>query len=484
MGYPPCHGKWFARFGHYIYGNQNAVTIYGGRAPFHFSSPADLAPQIPRLREEFRWVQELPVSWMRDLDRYLIRLGEFMSAPVAQMNERELWAHIEEIVAHGVRYFRPNIAISITQAVLCSVLARMIALVAPQGEARPLLNALLAWTETKTGQINKELFELGQIARMNPALEAMLRTSSSRRIIAEEMLAAFPEFGSRFSKFLEDHGHCEIEFDAMQPPWRDAPWVVLDNVRAILSSPMQQTPAQREREVKIEAQQAELRLYNLVPADLHFFYHEVIRLARTYTALDDLEHYETARLNRPLRRALRELGRRLVARGVIKEPMHIFHAHRDQLRDAVNDGSSAAWTTLRHAITAQHAAYLSDAAREPEWVLGEPAPAPDEGECLSGLPGSPGIVEGEAYSVLSTDDFAGFPKGAILIARTTSPAWTPLFYIASAVVTASGGPLSHGAVTAREMRIPAVMAVRDCVSRFKNGQRVRVDGTSGRVYAL
>jgi pyruvate,water dikinase len=44
--------------------------------------------------------------------------------------------------------------------------------------------------------------------------------------------------------------------------------------------------------------------------------------------------------------------------------------------------------------------------------------------------------------------------------------------------------LSHGAVTAREMRIPAVMAVRDAMSKLRNGDRVRVDGASGRVEVL
>jgi phosphoenolpyruvate-protein kinase (PTS system EI component) len=63
----------------------------------------------------------------------------------------------------------------------------------------------------------------------------------------------------------------------------------------------------------------------------------------------------------------------------------------------------------------------------------------------------------------------------------THPTRTPLFDCAAAVITESGGPLSQGAVTAREMRIPAVMSVRDCMARLENGRRVRVEGTEGRV---
>jgi phosphoenolpyruvate synthase/pyruvate phosphate dikinase len=67
------------------------------------------------------------------------------------------------------------------------------------------------------------------------------------------------------------------------------------------------------------------------------------------------------------------------------------------------------------------------------------------------------------------------------VARTTTPAWTPLFYSASAVITESGGPLSHGAVTAREIGLPAVMGVRGALSALRDGERVRVNGTVGTV---
>lgn len=73
------------------------------------------------------------------------------------------------------------------------------------------------------------------------------------------------------------------------------------------------------------------------------------------------------------------------------------------------------------------------------------------------------------------------PAGSILVARTTNPAWTALFYQAVGVITESGGALSHGAVTARELGIPAVMSVRDATRLFENGQRVRIDGLQGTV---
>lgn len=109
----------------------------------------------------------------------------------------------------------------------------------------------------------------------------------------------------------------------------------------------------------------------------------------------------------------------------------------------------------------------------PEWVLGVAPAEPVAGRTLTGLPGSPGEAEGPVFLVRGMEDFMVFPKGAVLVARTTNPTWTPLFYSARAVITESGGPLSHGAVTACEMQIPAVMFVRNCMSVLKNDQRVR-----------
>ncbi len=106
------------------------------------------------------------------------------------------------------------------------------------------------------------------------------------------------------------------------------------------------------------------------------------------------------------------------------------------------------------------------------------------GDVMRGLPGAPGVAEGPVRLLRSHDDFCNFESGSVLVARTTNPAWTPLFYSAVAVITESGGPLSHGAVTAREFRIPAVMSVRGVLGRLTEGQMVRVDGGRGTVTVL
>ncbi len=489
LGFPPFSGKWFAKFGHYIYGNQNAVELYARRAPFAVRSPDELRAAIPQLREQFGWVQDLPVAWMRDLDHYLVTLGRFQAEPLEGKTPLAIWRHVLAVNEHGAEYFLPNIAISIAQGTIYRILHGLLKLAIGPTDADVLFDHLMAWCETKTGQINKELFELALLARQNGALENWILGTPSRELIARERLAEYPGFHAQFQRFLRDHGHREVDFDAYAATWSEAPWIVLDNLRLILQTPMDRAPKEKERELKMRAQQAEVTLFAKLPSDLHFFFHELVRLARVYTSLDDLEHYQTTRLTPVLRRGLNALGERLVQRGIIVEPMDVFFAHQNQIERAVTVDSPDAWKQFSAQVRQQKAAYLADQARRPEWILGQSEPASgtafsEGGDVLTGLPGSPGVAEGPVFLVLTPDDFAKFPKGAVLVARTTNPTWTPLFYSAAAVVTESGGPLSHGAVTAREMRIPAVMSVKESLTRLQNGQRVRVDGAAGRVELL
>jgi pyruvate,water dikinase len=69
--------------------------------------------------------------------------------------------------------------------------------------------------------------------------------------------------------------------------------------------------------------------------------------------------------------------------------------------------------------------------------------------------------------------------GDVLVTVSTEPPWTPLFATASAIVTDSGGVLSHSAVVAREYRIPAVVGTGNATSTFQDGQLLEVDGNAG-----
>lgn len=508
MGLPPFDDKWFVMRDFYIYGNQTAVDLYAGRLPTKMlSSVETITESLPEIASQFGWVQELPVRWMRDLDTYLMGIGKLSHEPLEDKSLAEVWDHVIAISDLGTEYFRPNIAISLTQQTLYGALSHMLEMAVDKETAQLVFERLLASTETKTSQVNAELWELSRSVRSNPELLSTLRSHTGEAGLA--VLDDFPAFFEEFATFLAKHGHRELDFDAYHPTWVEAPHIVLDQVR-LLADRATNASADSDLERKVLQSETERAVINAAPEKLRYLLQEVIRLARAYTALDDLEHYQTTRLTLPMRRALRELGRRLVDQGVLTDPMDVYFINFEPLDAAIRAGDSAsadgsagdsagadhsadsgdgqhspaeALAGLSAIAEKNKAGYQDAVARTPEWEHGRAPEVGDatDGDFIKGTAGSPGEVTGEVFVVHSPEDFSSFPDGAILVARTTNPAWTALFYQASGVITESGGALSHGAVTARELGLPAVMAVRDATSRFTSGQTVSVNGSTGTV---
>lgn len=482
MGLPPLQGDWFGWFDHYVYGNQNAVALVGSFRPLRARTPQELTAEIPTLRRRFGWVLELPVHWARDLDRYLIRLGRLQVMSLDEASVPEIIQHINHALEVATEYFMPNIAISMTQAFLHRLLHALVGMAAGPDKALAIVDGLLAGCETKTAVVNRELHELAQLAkRVHPAVGQALLELGGAEFLGQGQLARFPEFAGRLQRFLEDHGHREMDMDYYHPTWSEQPSIVLDALALILRG-QPEDPAETARKQRIRYSETEHQFLGRVPEELRFFFREMIRLARTYTALDDLEHYQTTRINPIARRAALALGRRLQERGTLEAAQDVFFLRKADLDHLLETFPHEPREELRRKALEGRAAYRAALDSKPEWARGERTVCSlmtDDANMLRGLPGSPGCVTGPCFRVLEPSDFARFPKNAILIARTTNPAWTPLFYSARGLVTESGGPLSHGAVTAREMALPAVMSVRDVLSRVRDGQTVTVDGTQG-----
>ena len=103
---------------------------------------------------------------------------------------------------------------------------------------------------------------------------------------------------------------------------------------------------------------------------------------------------------------------------------------------------------------------------------------------ITGLGGSPGVVEGIARVVLREDQFDEVKAGDVLVCQMTNPAWVVLFTKIVGLVTDAGGTVSHPAVLSREFGIPAVVGTSVATQQIKNGDRIRIDGTSGVVEIL
>ena len=112
------------------------------------------------------------------------------------------------------------------------------------------------------------------------------------------------------------------------------------------------------------------------------------------------------------------------------------------------------------------------------------AKAVGAGDTVTGYAGAAGRVEGVVRLLEAPEQGDHLQAGEVLVAVTTNVGWTPLFPRAAAVVTDVGAPLSHAAIVARELGIPAVVGCVDATTRLRTGDRVRVDGGRGVVEIL
>lgn len=483
MGMPPFDDHWFELFDNYVYGNETAVRLFTAGQQVAFDSLDGLRKLLPVIRERYQWVVQLPVAWARDLDWYLLRLGALSAVDLEPLTEEQLWRQIGEINAAGSRYFLPNIAISITHGIIHRMLYQLVTMLVGPQEGPALYDSLTCFCETKTNLVNNDLHYLARLVREDRTLQSLLSRMDRRAIWREGKLRSFPRFADAFETFLANHGHREVDFDTYVPTWSGQPWVVLENVRLMAAREEPHDPATREIELRERQHNAERNLSALVPEDLRYFTLELVRLARAYTALDDLEHYETTRLSIPFRRAIVELGARMKAGGILRAADEIFFLRKQTIERWIGGELTAREVEVEAQKNQQ--AYAANRQRTPSFVLHEePQDDGSAADAFRGLPGSPGVAEGVVFRLHGVEDFGRFPAGSVLVARTTNPAWTPLFHSSCAVITESGGPLSHGAVTAREVGIPAVMSVRGALALLRDGDRVRVNGTAGTVVRL
>jgi pyruvate,water dikinase len=169
-------------------------------------------------------------------------------------------------------------------------------------------------------------------------------------------------------------------------------------------------------------------------------------------------------------------GRKLVAAGILQDVDDVFFLHFDEIAGA----TPADKDRLRALIVERRKdlEYWRDVV--PPAVIGETAELPaDEGGTIKGVGASKGVARGTARVIMKLEDAGRLQPGEVLVARTTTSAWTPLFLTAAAVITDSGGMLSHCAVVAREYELPAVVATYSATHKIRDGALVTVDGTAG-----
>lgn len=116
-------------------------------------------------------------------------------------------------------------------------------------------------------------------------------------------------------------------------------------------------------------------------------------------------------------------------------------------------------------------------------AIGRPSPRTDSAG-IQGVPISPGVAEGQVQFLRHPSDWQPTTQAVILVCTTADPAWVPLFRQVAGVIMDTGGVLSHGAIVARELGLPAIGGVSAAEHRLRAGQRVRINGSTGTVEVL
>ena len=210
--------------------------------------------------------------------------------------------------------------------------------------------------------------------------------------------------------------------------------------------------------------------------------------ARQLMGMRENPKFFVVRLLYALRQEYVNSGKDFVALGIFHEPDDIFFLTNPEMV-ALAKGEKRDWQEL---IAARRRDFDRELSRKliPRVLLSDGRAfyegiVSDEGavDQLSGSPVSPGRAEGQVRVVLDPRK-ANLEAGEIMVCKGTDPSWTPLFLTASGLIMETGGMMTHGAVVAREYGIPAIVGVDRVIDRLKTGQRVLMDGSSGRIVIL
>jgi phosphohistidine swiveling domain-containing protein len=346
-------------------------------------------------------------------------------------------------------------------------------------------------TGNVTMETNKHLWDLAQVAKASPTVTDLLRTRDAAEVVERlEQMEEGQVFLRALHMFLEEYGHREIRMDVLYPTWGEDPAPVLGFVRGYLDAGEDHSPYRQQARLVKEREELTSTVLGQVEQDLlgrtlvSPVFRWVLGHAQANTRERDTAHFELTRVFPPIRRLLLELGPRWTARGLINQPDDIFFLRLEEIEEMAQ-----APRPMQDVVQARRAEFEENKLRPwPDIIRGDqeihsqgPSDEGLDGQ-LQGIASSPGMVSGVARVIRGPHEFGRLQKDDILVAPLTNPAWTPLFAIASAVITEVGGILSHGAIVAREYGIPAVMSVAGATARVRDGDRITVDGDRGLVH--
>jgi pyruvate,water dikinase len=353
-----------------------------------------------------------------------------------------------------------------------------------------LLKHLQRWTELTLSEFARQSLRPSVLAavamgNLEQALKKSIGPEAAAGLVRAALTGVHPEPDADLpaalakladgqvtqDEFLRDFGHRgPQEMELSRPRWNEAP--------ELLQKPGTQPPARKQQFVEEDFFRQFVEEAKL-PATRAEALRADFRKARLYSALRETSKHFLMMGYALIRRVLVELDRRHHLRGGVffLTPDELPRlVTGEKLDDLVAERRQAHSLALSLDVPAVLFSDNLDAIGRPVLVSG----ATD----MNGTPLSHGVAEGPALVLEDPQAADAAAYGYILVCPSTDPAWVPLFLRAKGLVMETGGVLSHGAIVAREFGLPAVAGIPNVQRRLRTGQRIRVDGNSGRVQVI
>ena len=332
-------------------------------------------------------------------------------------------------------------------------------------------------------------FNLAQLVQKRTALMTLLNAASETFLHDLPNVQGGQEFLTALETHLERYGHQIASFDLSLPTLADDPRPVLKAIQAFLDG--QESPIERQHLMAARREEAVALALSRLSERKRRKFLDLLETAQHAARTREDALFDVGLAWTQMHRCAFELGNRLMQANVITQAKDVFWLTWEEIRIALTDRTSLATLVAKRrndneAWSKVSAPYLLPAGSRPafwwHWIF----PTPElqqhpDAHTLLGLGVSPGKVTGVARVIHSLEEMENLNAGEILVARTTTPAWTPLFTRISGLITDLGGPLAHGSIVAREVGIPAVMGTGNATHKIRDGQRVTILGSEGKV---
>jgi pyruvate,water dikinase len=327
-------------------------------------------------------------------------------------------------------------------------------------------------------EAHRELHALTPLLLGDPALRSAL--ASGRTDAALVLASNAGAAGGAFRAFLVRHGHRLTGRDLSCPTWRESQGMVVELAASDRDGHAAIDPVMAaERRARSTAAMDHALGGGPAGAARRAVFHLVLAAAQRYYALRENMRYHADFFLARMRALALAAGAEIAAAGHLTAVNDVFWLDQGELERALGGDPAAAAPASE-----RRASWSRDAAAPPPETLddaGETAGTPAVvTPVLKGEAGAPGHCRGTARLVRSPDDFERVGSGDVLVAVYTDPGWTPVLERAAGLILEAGGLLSHGAIVARELGIPALVGVAGAMHTIRDGDVIDVDAASGR----